>query len=217
MSIFTFIDKIFQKEAKLDSRSYRNYQNRDDFYQNLFREDTLERLSLLFQNQNSATQDNTLSVCFRNIPFNCDEKQVINRLGKPRYQIDNEDKITGHKVFFYRTGLYHFRAICQLHFLHNHFFLGKYTFRNTSPDHINNVLSVLQQKYFSSTPCDNKLSRIKDREGNAILLEKSLHLNVCYVSGNPQYPQLIQNIADQKRTASEQRQARSLKALENYL
>jgi len=217
MGIFTFIDSIFQKDAGLGNRSYKNYQNREDFYQNLFREDTLERLSRLFKNQDSAPQNNALSICFRDIPFNCEAKQIIDRLGKPRYQINNEHKISGHKVFFYRTGLYHFRAICQLHFLHDHFFLGKYTFRNTSPDNINNVLSVLQHKYFSSIPHDNKLSRIKDAEGNAIMLEKSLHLNVRYVSGNPQYPQLIQKISNKKRAASVKRQALNLKTLENYL
>lgn len=199
------------------SRSYKNYQNREDFYQNLFRDDTLERLSLLFQHRDSALQTDSLSISFRNISFNSDDKQIIKRLGKPRYQIDNHHKIPGHKVFFYRTGLHHFRAICQLHFLHNHFFLGKYTFRNTSQNNINSVLSVLQKKYFSSVPHNNKLSRIKDHEGNLIILEKSLHLNVCYLSGNPQYPQLIHSIAEKKRTASEQRQAKSLKALEDYL
>lgn len=217
MSIIAFIDKFFQKEPGFGNNSYKNYRSRDDFYHNLLREDTPERLTLLFENQREARLSPDLSICFRNIPFGADEKTVFSKLGKARYHIDNSEKIPGHQVYFYRTGLYHFRAICQLHFLDDRFFFGKYTFRNTAPDCINNILLVLKEKYFHASPIEGKLSKVKDGEGNAVILEKSLHLNVCYVSGDPRFPQLMQNVVHKKHMALEKRHARNMKALEDYL
>lgn len=217
MSILTIIDKLFQKESSFGSSSYKNYRSRDDFYHNLLREDTLERLALLFKNQREAPLNNDLSICFRNITFGTDERLVTSKLGKARYVIDNSDRIPSHKVLFYRTGLHHFRAVCQLHFLHDHFFFGKYTFRNTTPASINNVLTVLQHKYFYDSALDGKISSVSDKQGNAIVLEKSLHLNVSYISGDVTFPQFIHEVVDKKHTAAERRKARNMKALEDYL
>jgi hypothetical protein len=217
MSILTFIDKIFQKEPSFGSSSYKNYRSRDDFYHNLLREDTLERLILLFSNQHEALVNPSISICFRNIPFGSDERYATAKLGKARYIIDNSEKIPTHRILFYRTGLHHFRAVCQLHFLHDQFFFGKYTFRNTTPSSINNVLTVLQHKYFNDSAFQQKISSVRDQDGNALVLEKSLHLNVCYISGDASFPGFIHELVDKKRTASERRKARNMKALEDYL
>lgn len=215
--MLSLIDTLFQKEDSSSAYSYRNYQSREDYYHNLVREDSLNRLQLVFSRQQKACINADLHIQFRDIPFESSEKWITKRMGKARFEYDNSHCIKTHKILFYRTGISHFRAISQLHFLEDRFFFAKYIFRHTDSRDLNSILSVLQRKYFNTKQFADKISQVKDASHNTIMVEKSLHLNVGYLSGNPYFLTLITDLAQRKRSQDDDRHSQSIKSLEDYL
>ncbi len=216
--MLSFIDTLFQKESKLTGYTYsKNYQGKEDYYQNLIREDSTSRFLEVYARQTEAFTNPGLCIRFRNLPFGISAGEVVNLMGKPRYEYDNDRRITSHKIFFYRTGLSHFRAVSQLHFINDQFFYAKYSFRNYDTENLENVLSALKDKYFYTKQFTDKISQVKDEDKNTVMVEKSIHLGIAYLSGNPYFYQFINGLERSKRENEANRHSRQLKALQDSL
>lgn len=217
MKMLSFIDTLFQKENKPAGHAYKNYQGKDDYYQNLIREDSTSRFLQIFTRQIEAFSNPDLCIRFRDLPFGISPGEVVNKMGRPRYEYDNDHRIPSHKIIFYRNGLRHFRAISQLHFIDKRLFYAKYSFRNYDTENLESVLSVLKNKYFYTENFVDRFSQVKDADENTVMIEKSLHLNIAYLGGDPFFLQFFTSLEHSKRQTDEDRHARQLRSLQDYL
>ena len=196
---------------------YKNYSSKADYYQNLIREDTVQRLESLFRRQDSALTDPNLSIEFRGIPFNSTDRYVLDKMGKARHVYDNHTRIPTHKILFFKSKLHNFKTVSQVHFLENRFFLAKYSFRCANHRDVECVLQVLKQKYFSPQLFGDNISAVKDLFGNALLVENSLRLNIYYLSGDPFFKQWATSQLQKKRKTEQERNQNRIRALLDYL
>ncbi len=190
MGIVKFFSK-FSKSLGLHDYAYNYYNSKEDYYRSLLRDDNISRLSSLLAEQQKAIHNSEIQVKFRKIAFGTFINQVIKKLGKPRFAIDNQKYLKGHQVLFYRFQIDSFKTIAQLHFLNGYFFYAKYTFRNLNSSELKKVVSILKSKYFYQPQFDENITKVKDKDNNVISLEKSLYLNIKYISGNSDFTEYL--------------------------
>ena len=215
--MMSFIDSLFLKENRASNYKYKCYQSRDEYYVNLLRDDTLSRLLDLFERQHNSYLNRELQISFQGLPFGIGKNYIFKKMGKARYEYDNNNRVPSHKILFYRTAFKQFKTITQLHLIKDRFFYAKYSFRHVASDDTNNILTVLRNKYFYTDQFEDKLSQVKDAQQNTILLEKSLNLNIGYLSGDPFFYNFIASIDQIKKDAEEELRGRHLKTLQHYL
>lgn len=188
---FNQLAGCFTRFSVKNSGSYNYYNSKEDYYRSLLRDDNLTRLSMLLEEHLSAPKSPEAAVKFRGIAFNTFINQVTKKLGKPRFVVDNSSYVKGHKILFYRYKVDKYKTIAQLHFLNGFFFYGKYTFKNLSQADTLKIESTLKSKYFHLSETAHSLRRVKDEANNVLSVEKSLYLNIKYISGIPEFSEQI--------------------------
>lgn len=217
MSLASYILSFVSGFSTGGGQLYKSYHDREEYYRSLLREDNEERLFKLLSEHQEAVTNPAVEIMFRGVKFGSSQKQVCKRLGKPRFEISNDALISHHKIFFYRFNIYHMRAIAQLHFMKGEFFYAKYTFKDSDSNSFSSILGVLKNKYFTTKHFQENISRVRDEQGNMISLEKSLHLNIKYISGDPTYRTYLQQVGLRKQELNEKRKSRRLKSLQDSL
>lgn len=217
MSIASYILSFVSGFSSGGGHHYKSYHDREEYYRNLLREDNEERLFNLLSEHQEAVTNPALEIRFRGVKFGSSLKQVCKVMGKPRFEISNDALISHHKILFYRFSIYHMRAIAQLHFMKGEFFYAKYTFKDSDSNSFSSILGVLKNKYFTTNHFQENISRVRDVQGNMIALEKSLHLNIKYISGDPLYRTYLQQISLRKQEIREKRKSLKLKSLQDSL
>ncbi len=179
---YVLIDKIltlFKKEKSRESEASYYYRTR------LNRISSWESLSGLL-NKKSETDLNTSEIIkFREVPFGSSISQLKKFLGKPKFEMKNNPLIKGHLVLFYKFHIDGISTKCEVHFIDNYFFMATYTFESISDGSNPVVESALFMKYLGlkSQYFINKL-RLSDSNGNILLIDRSVELNISYLSGN---------------------------------
>ena len=179
--------KWVNKVLNIDEPYY-HYSSREEYYRSLFREGDLKSLyNLLDKNLIIPTLTNA-TIKFRDIEFGTALADVLENLGSPRYIINNKELGDTHQVLFYKFTLGGYRAIAQLHFLHNFFFYASYTFKELNNASLQKIEEVLSTRYFSGLERNGLSSQVvADADNNRIFIKKGLYLSVKFVSGNRKF------------------------------
>lgn len=191
IKLFNKLFNYFSSNIAVRESNYNYYSSREDYYHSILRDDSLTRLSMLLKEHIHAPNNPEIDIRFRNIAFNTFINQVVKKLGKPRFTIDNKAYVKGHKILFYRFKIDKYKTVAQLHFLNGFFFYGKYTFKNINQADSLKINSILKSKYFFLPETENTFSRVKDQHNNVISVEKSMYLNIKYISGLPEFSEQV--------------------------
>ncbi len=193
-SVFSNVFPFFRWESKrIASAKSTYYQSR------LNRIDSWEKLYILVFNENKFILNTEQSVLFYNIPFGVSQKVIVQKFGNPRHKLDNDSKIKGHEVYFYKFNFYGIVAKCEVHFINKTFFLASYFFNRTMDGVSKEVLDIIVQKYTKDDRFAHENAfQIEDQQKNKLIIENDVDYVLTYLSGDANlYASVLNQITEQ--------------------
>ena len=125
-------------------------------------------------------------ISFRGIPFVSLSAGVIDKLGEPRFKIDNSSSIMGHKIFFYKEKVGSVSVKIQLHFIREKFFYANYAFdpEKTGVRLIEEIFSILSDKYLEEETNEWVGKMLIDEHDNKLIVNNMGMFEIGYISGS---------------------------------
>ncbi len=116
------------------------------------------------------------------LPFNSNIKQVISKYGKKYYKLKQKTESFETTILLYRMKIGGYKTKLELHFCENKLFYFNYTFSYVKPKHINDIMSILEEKYTNSKKINIHEDYIIDEDANVIRISHDTGLSVQYIS-----------------------------------
>jgi hypothetical protein len=142
-------------------------------------------LARLLDPDKEPCQPSNLAIRFNEMAFGDSTRQIKKVAGRPVYRIDNSDNISGHEKLFYRLNFGAFKAVSQLHFLNDEFFLGQIFFNHIDQSKLVLTKDLIIQKYYGRPAEDQDNFVFCDQNKNMIKVSNESFGIIHYISGDP--------------------------------
>ncbi len=214
MSLQNLFGKAKNRFVSPSGYTYNSYENREDYYQNLFTERSGKVLLHWLGLKHQAILNPQVAIGFRKIEFQCSPQEIRKQLGKPRFVIANP-QIADHEIYFYRFRVTHLYSVIALHFLDQQFFMANHSFRQLTQQNYQQIVEVLTAKYGLLPPPESVA--IKDQCSNTVLVTNGLFLTVRYISGHPFFQERISASLHEKDKCQQRHRAKHVTFLNDFL
>ena len=123
---------------------------------------------------------------FRGIPFASLTAGVIDKLGEPRFKIDNSSAIKGHRILFYKERVGSVSVKIQLHFIREKLFYANYAFdpQKMGTRLIEEITNILTDKYLDREKEDLGGKMLVDEQNNKLMIRNMGLFEIGYISGS---------------------------------
>jgi len=164
-------------------------------------------------------------ILVNDVPLNnIRKKDVIKKMGVPKYTFDNTENIKAHKVLFYKEEVDIYRFLLQFHLIDDRlFFVANKLYTGLALSNSNKVLVIKQlaDKYLVADKyleISNDFSfNIVDPKNNCLLTKDTVFFYVYYFSGDPISEQLINEYSFIKEELEKEKEDTFKKSLEIFL
>ncbi len=165
-------------------------QSRESFYEGRNYLSNYGRLESLVSGTPTDQIATKKDIKFYGLSFGSSLKQAISHLGKPNYTSKNNSILSKHKTIYYRITISRVKCILQLHFLHDHFFLGLIEIRSVNEEFKKEVADLIRKKYGIDNT--NWIGKIVDGTQHRIELKNDIVPYIVYQSGHEDIREAIQ-------------------------
>lgn len=170
--------KIFSNLFK----KFRPYYSYFDYYENLIDQVNYDFLINKFSEKSINNINTSAEISFFSFPFNQEIKQIVKKIGNPRYKFKNP-QIPGFNTFFYRKKLASAKITVIMHFLNDRLIMGSYIFDSYNTSFAKQFERQICSKYLLETN-QNEIPRIiSDTMYNHIEIVHSVDYRINFISG----------------------------------
>lgn len=171
--------------------------------------DKYENLSAYFNlcalsSSRRSLQSTRPILCCDALPFGCSAGEFVKHLGKPQHQIKCPNDVTD-LLFVYRQQWSSFKVKSEFHFARHGLFYFNRTFPHLSPGQKQELLRVIDEKYYGGKPVIFAEDKIVDMAGNEILVSQNLVLSIDYLgTKDPACTRILETMSLSRRIKQEQ-------------
>jgi len=138
------------------------------------------------------------------IEFGISQKKMLRICGRPNHKIDNELRLSGCKVFFYKKRIGDIKLSTQLHFFQDSLFLAKTEFSGRSSNEVlkEKIFNLTLKKYVETEKhLFEETLRLEDYKNNILLMDmKNVCPSITYLSGDKKIIGNVITLISEKRT-----------------
>lgn len=142
------------------------------------------------------------------LEFPLSMKDIKGKLGEPDFVLNNQEKISGHEMLFYKIKSWKYKMNYQFHFFNGSLFYVNVEFSNLDFSNLhdrNKILQMVIEKYMEKD-CAEYVKQfpvvLSDTEQNKLIISRELNVNLHYFSNdvvlNRQLDELLQQVVLKK-------------------
>lgn len=185
---------IFHKVLGTVFPRFRPYYSYFDYYENQLEQFSLNNLISLFSKNNINNINSSEEVSFYKFQFLSESKDIIKKLGEPRFK-SSHPQIEGLIGLFFRKKLGDSKVTVMFLFFQNKLIFGSYIFDHFNSTSYKKLENLLHCKYASA---HDTSTAITDSNYNRIEFIFDVDHRINFICGNPSVQQAL--ILQQKRT-----------------
>jgi hypothetical protein len=164
-----------------------SFDEREQYYLQFLPSTKTEYYKSIFKAHHvSATSKLENTIKFIDISFGESSKEIVNKLGKPRFKIDYEVGNKSIKVLFFKQDFFGIDAVVQFHCLNENFFYGSITIPSLEKEVIETLNDILSLKYGLHVDSKNLNPNefiVCDRQENKIIFQNFFYPSLIYLDG----------------------------------
>ncbi|MBI5217344.1 MAG: hypothetical protein HY958_00240 [Bacteroidia bacterium] len=161
---------------------YRPYYSHFDVFENINDHITYERL-LQGLNTNINDINTERDIRFNHLPFGSSTKDLTKKIGKPRFKFKHPH-IENIVSYFYRRKFGPLKATTLFCFYNDNLIFGSFIFDNINTSKINELETIIIEKYLGNTDNTANISKILDSHLNKIEIVRSVDFRINFYCGN---------------------------------
>jgi hypothetical protein len=138
------------------------------------------------------------------IEFGISQKKMLRICGKPNHKIDNELRLSGCKVYFFKKRIGGIKLSTQLHFFQDSLFLAKTEFsgRSSNEGLKEKIFNLTLKKYTETEKhLYKEILSLEDSKNNTLLMDmKNVYPSITYLSGDKETIGKVISLIREKKT-----------------
>jgi hypothetical protein len=176
----------------LQKSLFPHLKEKEVYYRNLIVKESLESSIETLSRKHPEMIKSFHDITFNNLAWGSSEKEIVRKLGDPRYKFQKVNDLDKHVILFFKIQICGHYAILQCHLFENElYFLHMHVARSLQRD-VRFIEEMIHKKYSSEEFNPKANTCFEDYFQNKLVIEENVYLNIYYMSGKPAFLQKLQ-------------------------
>src|SRR5687768_6633771 len=190
----------------LSKRSFfSSYNERDHYYNSLIVKNTVESSYQTVSRSHPGIIESYKDVVFKDLLWGMTSRDVVHRLGSPRYKVDRLNDLNDHLILFFKREIMDQKTVMQCHFLHNQLYFIHIDFLSSLSKEISMIQEMIFKKYALGKSLSQQGNCIKDCYQNKLIINNDVILSLSYISGTPSVMKILEKQLQRKMITEKER------------
>jgi hypothetical protein len=171
---------------------FSSHSERDQYYQSLVVKNTVESSYKAVSQTHPGIAESYKDVVFKDLLWGMTSRDVIHRLGSPRYKLDKLNDLSDHQILFFKREIMDQKTVMQCHFLHNQLYFVHIDFLSCLSKELDMIQQMIYRKYGLDHTTGSYSNAIKDCYQNKLVINNDVILSLSYISGMPSVAKILE-------------------------